>query len=114
MPSSSSHLKNRKNKTIIQSLIDGIKNGDYIYDKFSFTNDKFIIKDLELQTNSFNTDDLTVPTLKTNQIIFNDGNTSAIYKRFLWIIYIRVSKRCSNNEDSIKLLTKYKTLINEI
>ena len=74
MPSSSSHLKNRKNKTIIQSLIDGIKNGDYIYDKFSFTNDKFIIKDLELQTNSFNTDDLTVPTLKTNQIIFNDGN----------------------------------------
>ena len=47
-------------------------------------------------------------------IIFNDGNTSAIYKRFLWIIYIRVSKRCSNNEDSIKLLTKYKTLINEI
>ena len=47
-------------------------------------------------------------------IIFNDGNTSAIYKRFLWIIYIRVSKRCSNNEDSIKLLTKYKTLTNEI
>lgn len=47
-------------------------------------------------------------------VIFNDGKTSAIYKRFLWIIYIRVSKRCSNNEDSIKLLIKYKTLINEI
>ena len=47
-------------------------------------------------------------------IIFNDGKTSAIYIRFLWIIYIRVSKRCSNNEDSINLLTKYKTLINEI
>ena len=47
-------------------------------------------------------------------IIFNDGKTSAIYIRFLWIIYIRFSKRCSNNEDSIKLLTKYKTLINEI
>ncbi len=47
-------------------------------------------------------------------VIFNDGKTSSIYKRFLWIIYIRVSKRCSNNEDSIKLLIKYKTLINEI
>ena len=74
MASSSNYLKNRKNKTIIQNLIDGIKQGDYIYDKFSFTNDKFIIKDLELQTNSFNTDNLRVPTLKTNQIIFNDGN----------------------------------------
>ena len=47
-------------------------------------------------------------------IIFNDGITSAIYKRYFYILYIRVSKRCSNNEDSIKLLTKYKTLINEI
>ena len=47
-------------------------------------------------------------------VIFNDGKTSAIYKRFLWIIYIRVTKRCSNNEDSIKLLIKYKTLTNEI
>ena len=71
MSSSSNYLKNRKNKTIIQNLIDGIKNGDYIYDKFSFSNDKFIIKDLELRTNTLNTDDLTVPTLKTNQIIFN-------------------------------------------
>jgi len=47
-------------------------------------------------------------------IIFNDGKTSAIYKRYLYILYIRVSKRCSNNEAYIKLLTKYKTLINEI
>ena len=47
-------------------------------------------------------------------IIFNDGITSAIYKRYLYILYIRISKRCSNNEDSIKLLNKYKTLINEI
>ena len=47
-------------------------------------------------------------------IIFNDGKTSAIYKRFLWIIYIRVSKSYNNNEAYIKLLTKYKTLINEI
>ena len=47
-------------------------------------------------------------------IIFNDGKTSAIYKRFLWIIYIRVSKSYNNNEAYIKLLTKYKTLTNEI
>ena len=47
-------------------------------------------------------------------IIFNNGKSSAIYKRYLYILYIRISKRCSNNEDSIKLLTKYKTLINEI
>ena len=47
-------------------------------------------------------------------VIFNDGKTSAIYKRFLWIIYIRVSKSYNNNESYIKLLTKYKTLINEI
>ena len=47
-------------------------------------------------------------------IIFNDGKTSAIYIRLLWIIYIRVSKSYNNNEAYIKLLTKYKTLINEI
>ena len=47
-------------------------------------------------------------------IILNDGKKSAIYKRYLWIIYIRVSKRCSNNEDSIKLFIRYKTLTNEI
>ena len=46
-------------------------------------------------------------------IIFNDGKTSAIYKRFLWIIYIRFSKRCNNNEAYIKLLTKYNNLINK-
>ncbi len=46
-------------------------------------------------------------------IIFNDGETSAIYKRFLWIIYIRVTKK-HNNLDQMNLLTKYKTLINEI
>jgi len=47
-------------------------------------------------------------------IIFNDGKTSAIYIRFLWIIYIRVTKKHNNNLDQINLLTKYKTLINEI
>ncbi len=47
-------------------------------------------------------------------IIFNDGETSAIYKRFLWIIYIRVTKKHNNNLDQMNLLTKYKTLINEI
>ena len=46
-------------------------------------------------------------------IILNDGITSAIYKRFLWIIYIRVTKKHNNLEQS-KLLIKYKTLINEI
>ena len=47
-------------------------------------------------------------------IIFNDGKSSAIYKRFLWIIYIRVTKKHNNNLDQFNLLTKYKTLINEI
>ena len=74
MSSSSNHLKNRKNKTIIQNLIDGIKQGNYIYDKFNVSNNKFIIKDLELRTNTLSTDHLTVPTLKTNQIIFNNSN----------------------------------------
>ena len=47
-------------------------------------------------------------------IIFNDGKTSAIYKRFLWIVYIRVTKKYNNNLEQINLLTKYKTFINEI
>ena len=47
-------------------------------------------------------------------IIFNDGKASAIYKRYFYILYIRVSEICNNNESYIKLLTKYKTLINEI
>ena len=47
-------------------------------------------------------------------IIFNDGKSSAIYKRYLWIIYIRVTKKHNNNLEQINLLTKYKTLINEI
>ena len=47
-------------------------------------------------------------------IIFNDGKASAIYIRFLWIIYIRVTKKHNNNLDQMNLLTKYKTLINEI
>ena len=47
-------------------------------------------------------------------IIFNDGKKSAIYKRYFWIIYIRISKSYNNNEAYTKLLTKYKTLINEI
>jgi len=46
-------------------------------------------------------------------VIFNDGKTSAMYKRFLWIIYIRVTKK-HNNLDQMNLLTKYQTLINEI
>ena len=63
---------------------------------------------------------LTIQWASTNlpkdhrYIILNDGMNSAIYKRYLWIIYIRVSKRCSNNEDSIKLFIRYKTLTNEI
>ena len=47
-------------------------------------------------------------------IIFNDGITSAIYKRYFYILYIRVSKRCSNNETYTNLLNKYNNLINEI
>ena len=47
-------------------------------------------------------------------IIFNDGKTSAIFKRFFWIVYIRVTKKHNNNLEQINLLTKYKTLINEI
>ena len=46
-------------------------------------------------------------------IIFNDGKTSAIFKRYFWIIYIRVTKK-HNNLEQFNLLTKYKTLINEI
>ena len=46
-------------------------------------------------------------------VIFNDGKTSAIFKRYLWIIYIRVTKK-HNNLEQMNLLTKYKTLINEI
>ncbi len=46
-------------------------------------------------------------------IIFNDGKTSAIFKRYFWIIYIRVTKK-HNNLDQMNLLIKYKTLINEI
>ncbi len=46
-------------------------------------------------------------------VIFNDGKTSAIYKRFFWFIYIRVTKK-HNNLDQMNLLIKYKTLINEI
>ena len=61
---------------------------------------------------------LTIQWASTNlpnqrYIIFNDGKTSAVYKRFLWIIYIRVTKK-HNNLDQMNLLTKYKTLINEI
>ena len=47
-------------------------------------------------------------------LILNDGTTSAIYKRFLYIIYIRVSETYTNNETYTNLLTKYNTLINEI
>jgi len=47
-------------------------------------------------------------------IIFNDGKTSAIFKRYFWIIYIRVTKKHKTNLEQINLLTKYKTLINEI
>ena len=46
-------------------------------------------------------------------IIFNDGKRSAIYKRYFCIIYIRVTKK-HNNLEQFNLLTKYKTLINEI
>jgi len=47
-------------------------------------------------------------------IILNDGTTSAIYKRFLWIIYIRVTKKHKNNLEQINLLNIYNTLLNEI
>ena len=45
-------------------------------------------------------------------IIFNDGKTSAIYKRFLCIIYIRITKKHKNNLEQYDLLSKYKTLTN--
>ena len=62
---------------------------------------------------------LTIQWASTNlpnqrYIIFNDGKTSAIFKRYFWIIYIRISKSYHNNEAYIKLWPKYKTLINEI
>jgi len=44
-------------------------------------------------------------------IILNDGTTSAIYKRFLWIVYIRVTNKHKNNLEQINLLNKYNTLI---
>ena len=47
-------------------------------------------------------------------IIFTDGKNSAIFKRYFWIIYIRVTKKHNNNLEQFNLLTKYKTLINEI
>ena len=63
---------------------------------------------------------LTIQWASTNlprdhrYIILNDGITSAIYKRYFWIIYIRVSKTYNNNEGHIKLFNKYNNLINEI
>jgi len=45
-------------------------------------------------------------------IILNDGKSSAIYKRYLYIIYIRVSKTYTNNEGHIKVFNKYNKLIN--
>ena len=46
-------------------------------------------------------------------IIFNDGKASAIYKRYFWIIYIRITKRYKNANDLYYvLLRKYKTLTN--
>ena len=44
-------------------------------------------------------------------IILNDGTTSAIYKRYLYILYIRVSETYTNNETYTNLLNKYNTLI---
>ena len=44
-------------------------------------------------------------------LILNDGTTSAIYKRYLYILYIRVSKTYTNNETYTNLLNKYNTLI---
>ena len=46
-------------------------------------------------------------------VVLSTGKCSAIFKRYLWIIYIRVTKK-HNNLEQINLLTKYKTLINEI
>ena len=46
-------------------------------------------------------------------IILNDGTTSAIYKRYLYIIYIRVSETYTNNEGHIKVFNKYNNLIND-
>ena len=46
-------------------------------------------------------------------LILNDGTTSAIYKRYLYILYIRVSKTYTNNETYTNLLTKYNNLINK-
>jgi len=43
-------------------------------------------------------------------IIFNDGKRSAIYKRYLWIIYIRITKRYKDYDVYDVLLPKYKTL----
>ena len=43
-------------------------------------------------------------------IIFNDGKRSAIYKRLLWIIYIRITKRYKDYDVYDVLLPKYKTL----
>ena len=44
-------------------------------------------------------------------IILNDGTTSAIYKRYLYILYIRVSETYTNNETYTNLLNKYNNLI---
>jgi hypothetical protein len=43
-------------------------------------------------------------------IIFNDGKRSAIYKRYFWIIYIRITKRYKDYDIYDVLLPKYKTL----
>ncbi len=43
-------------------------------------------------------------------IIFNDGKRSAIYKRYFWIIYIRITKRYKDYDVYDVLLPKYKTL----
>ena len=43
-------------------------------------------------------------------IIFNDGKRSAIYKRYFWIIYIRITKRYKDYDAYDVLLPKYKTL----
>ena len=53
-----------------------------------------------------------LPT-KHRYIILNNGNTSAIYKRYLHIIYIRISKPYNNNETYTTLLTKYNALLNK-
>jgi len=60
---------------------------------------------------------LTIQWASTNlpkehkYLILNDGTTSAIYKRYLYILYIRVSKTYTNNETYTNLLNKYNTLI---